>query len=418
MLRSVANSICPMLEFEDDVASNYADGRLPILDLKVWVETGENGVAIRHSFYKKPMASKLTLQARTAFPTSQVRAIMVEETLRRLRNCDPETSWEERGRHLTDFAVSMKSSGHTEHFRRIVFNKAVARFCKELDAHEAGSADLYRSREERLKQLEYKGGKTSKDNWFRRKEGEDEKVTSVFRVPYTAGGKLRETVTKSLKANAAPTGLKTRVQEDRGSRLTFKIVKPDPFPRENCQRDTCPITRGEQQCHEQCFQAHSNYTILCARCDSPGKAAQTQADTPPPQEESSSASEEDGEGVHGDASAPAGPQSSPSAVYLGETSRGCHERFCTHVSNYKSSKGFMWEHVLKAHGGHMGEVPANDFYMQRCSVDKDPIRRVVRESVRIKNARKRAEEGGGPEVFNGKGEFFGVKVVTVEFKQE
>ena len=66
----------------------------------------------------------------------------------------------------------------------------------------------------------------------------------------------------------------------------------------------------------------------------------------------------------------------------------------------------------------MGEVPANDFYMQRCSVDKDPIRRVVRESVRIKNARKRAEEGGGPEVFNGKGEFFGVKVVTVEFKQE
>ena len=51
-------------------------------------------------------------------------------------------------------------------------------------------------------------------------------------------------------------------------------------------------------------------------------------------------------------------------------------------------------------------------------MDKDPIRRVVRESIRIKNAREREDEGGGTAVMNDKSEWFGVKVVTADFKQE
>ena len=43
---------------------------------------------------------------------------------------------------------------------------------------------------------------------------------------------------------------------------------------------------------------------------------------------------------------------------------------------------------------YQGE-PGDDFYMKLCVVDRDPIRRVVRESVRIKNAREREDEGGG-----------------------
>ena len=50
------------------------------------------------------MASKTTLRAQTAYPNSQMRAIMVEEVLRRLRNCHPDMPWEERGKHITTFA--------------------------------------------------------------------------------------------------------------------------------------------------------------------------------------------------------------------------------------------------------------------------------------------------------------------------
>ena len=130
LLRSMANSITPMFKFEEDVCSNHADKKLPILDLKVWSEARECAV-IKHTFYKKSMATQGTLRANTAYPTSLIRAIMVKEVLRRLRNCSPECTWEERGEHLTNFALTLKSSGHQEHFRQLVFEKAVARFEKE-----------------------------------------------------------------------------------------------------------------------------------------------------------------------------------------------------------------------------------------------------------------------------------------------
>ena len=62
LLKEVANQISPMIEMKEDVSSNYPNGKLPILDLEVWVE--EN--TIYHSFYKKPMASRRVVCAKSA----------------------------------------------------------------------------------------------------------------------------------------------------------------------------------------------------------------------------------------------------------------------------------------------------------------------------------------------------------------
>ena len=77
----------------------------------------------------------------------------------------------------------------------------------------------------------------------------------------------------------------------------------------------------------------------------------------------------------------------------------------------------MWDHVQKVHGGEQGVTPGDDFYMQLVCVDREPMPRVVRESVGIKNAREE-ELKGGCEVMNDKNEWFGMKVVTAAFKQE
>jgi len=53
---------------------------------------------------------------------------MVEEVLRRLRNCHPEMSWSKRGKHLTTLAKEIKQSRHKEHLRKVVFEKAVSKF--------------------------------------------------------------------------------------------------------------------------------------------------------------------------------------------------------------------------------------------------------------------------------------------------
>ena len=80
-------------------------------------------------------------------------------------------------------------------------------------------------------------------------------------------------------------------------------------------------------------------------------------------------------------------------------------------------RNFMWDHVQKVHGGEQGSSPADDFYMKLVNVDREPLPRVVRESVGIKNAREE-ERTGSLEVMNDKNEWFGMKVVTAAFKQE
>ena len=49
LIRSLANTITPMIQMEKDFPSNHPTERLTILDLKVWVENKR----ILHQFYKK-----------------------------------------------------------------------------------------------------------------------------------------------------------------------------------------------------------------------------------------------------------------------------------------------------------------------------------------------------------------------------
>ena len=67
IMKCIADSVSSMLIFELDVCSNYRDKRLPILDLKVWPHIKEDMIEIRHCFYKKPMATIMTLRENTAF---------------------------------------------------------------------------------------------------------------------------------------------------------------------------------------------------------------------------------------------------------------------------------------------------------------------------------------------------------------
>ena len=107
-------------------------------------------------------------------------------------------------------------------------------------------------------------------------------------------------------------------------------------------------------------------------------------------------------------------------MYLGETSRGTFVRFDQHKTAYKSKKGFMWEHDQEAHGGN-GDVK---FHIKVDKKDDDPMRRVIRESIRIKNARIAEEEGIRDreerkiKLLNTKNEYFGMKLVKMNPLQE
>ena len=55
LYRQVADECCDNIVWEADLPSAHPDGKLPILDMKVWMN--EDGVLL-HEHYEKPMSSK------------------------------------------------------------------------------------------------------------------------------------------------------------------------------------------------------------------------------------------------------------------------------------------------------------------------------------------------------------------------
>ena len=230
------------------------------------------------------------------------------------------------------------------------------------------------------------GGKTDKGNWYK-KRGKG-KTTSVITVPYT-GGILAEKVKENLATCKPIEGIKTKVIEGGGEKLVRSLMNADPFPRTKCFRPDCPVVKkGIEGCGETCFQQHTTYVARCSMCTSVNQRARAQGE--PEKEES---------------------------IYIGESSRGLYMRYKGHRAEYNAKlkkeenrTGFMHRHAVAHHGGSKDL----DFTMEKTSVDTCAMRRVIRESVQIVNARKNEDI----ELMNANDEYFGVRVVTPAFTQE
>ena len=82
----------------------------------------------------------------------------------------------------------------------------------------------------------------------------------------------------------------------------------------------------------------------------------------------------------GDSSQPAIHQ------FRGESSRSLHIRHQQHMSDYtrNDDSGFMYNHIETEHQGLKGpNAGVNDFKVEIVGKDKDPMHRIVRETVRI-----------------------------------
>ena len=142
-----------MIQMQEDVPTNHPSGRLPILDLEVWVHNGK----ILHSIYKKPMSSRLVVQARTAFSTQKKMSILLEEGQRRLRNCSPEICWTEKVLFLNRFSSDLRRSGHLPSFRKVVLKRVIQKYRADLSNHLEEKKTMYRTREERKVMQNLKG---------------------------------------------------------------------------------------------------------------------------------------------------------------------------------------------------------------------------------------------------------------------
>ena len=84
-LVAAKNSLIEYIQFEGEESSMFADDRLPTLDTALWVceDTGK----ILYPFYEKPTCPDKMIQKETALNEANIRASLVQETVRRLKNC-------------------------------------------------------------------------------------------------------------------------------------------------------------------------------------------------------------------------------------------------------------------------------------------------------------------------------------------
>ena len=83
ILQEIANLIHPLIQWMIDCPSMNEDGKVPCLDLKVWVENGR----IKHQFFKKSMASPFMVLTKSALPSQTKRATLFMECMRHRVNC-------------------------------------------------------------------------------------------------------------------------------------------------------------------------------------------------------------------------------------------------------------------------------------------------------------------------------------------
>ena len=121
---------------------------------------------MKHTFYKKPIASPFTIMKRSAISDRIKKSTIFQEALRRLLNISPDLEWTEKSKHLSEFSNCLRVSGYSHKERYECIRGAVMRYeemCRKVEEGEIVS--LNRDKAEIVNTKKEKGGLIA-SSWF------------------------------------------------------------------------------------------------------------------------------------------------------------------------------------------------------------------------------------------------------------
>ena len=279
-MTKMANSIISIIKWTSDCPSKNQGEKMPILNLKVWMkgEVGEQRICFEP--YRKPMAARTLILARSAMPSRIKRASFTQEAITLLRNCSPDTTWTRKAEFLSDFCLRMKISGYPEQYRKAIIESALAAWDKILLEDQFGLKPLYRSndwmKEERRKEKEKK-----RVGWFRSMGG----IKNDFPIfcPITPGGRLAERWKRVAEEVRRSSGGKIRptVMEQTGLPISALLVNPLQGELDYCGKDDCnPCQSGttrQLSCRRSSLggMVYNCQCMICNENDNPNKPDET-----------------------------------------------------------------------------------------------------------------------------------------------
>ena len=110
IMEGMMNSICSWLKLTMEHEEMFASGKLPTLDLVLWVNDKNK---ILYSFYEKEMVSPMVLHRRSAMPESIRRAALNQEMIRRMVNTSERVNLHQRLEIVDDYGQKLLNSEYS-----------------------------------------------------------------------------------------------------------------------------------------------------------------------------------------------------------------------------------------------------------------------------------------------------------------
>ena len=329
IIQAIGDEIHESIKLTTDVPSKHNDNKVPILDIKCWIENvvTNTGTAymILHEHYIKDVSSKMVLHRDSAMSINSKRTILTQECLRILLNCNEHIGWDKIAEHLTFFMSRMQVSGYDHKFRLEILKSALNAHNKIKEADKEGKK-MYRKRvwrrNERRQEREDKRKK-----WYMRGG-----YKSVLFIAATPNSELRDKLQREINK----TDIKIKVIEKSGTKIIRHLQRNDPFKEKICvDNDKCLVCSGMNP--GGCRDTGISYKINCTEeCE---------------------------------------------YEYTGQTSTNGYTRGRKHEEDYKAKRdeSALWKHCVNVHNNELQTFRMT--IVDKCR--NDPTKRQILESIRM-----------------------------------
>ena len=251
IMQEIASHIHPSIRVTIDYPSNHVDGKVPMLDVKMWIAIIEGRRLILYEHYEKEMSTKAVINAKSAIPTQTKRTVLSQEMLRILLHCSEQLPWATVCTHVNKFMKKLQYSGYSQPFRHNVAKSAMKAFETIKEKKASGIRPINRPktwrRRERKEEKQRKKTRWYKDGGF----------DSVLFVPSTPKGQLKKMYQKEI----ATSGFRIKVVERTGVTLKSRLQRSNPFKPQRCGREQCFVcsSGGTGNCNAESV----TYAIKC-----------------------------------------------------------------------------------------------------------------------------------------------------------
>ena len=257
VLKEIANSVQDSIVMEEDHPSRNSDNKLPILDMKVWLDQDSYAV---YQHYEKPVANRQVISMQSAQSSACKRSVHVNEVLRRILNTSARLDWSEFvAPALTDYMARMKVAGYDQHYRKKTLEQAIRMHDRMVKEEREGDRPVHRPRDWQAE--ERRKAKRKKKHSWATKGG----CIAPIIIPSTPNSELLQMLREVAQTEAQP-GLQFRIIEKGGRTVKRATQKSNPTATGGCAGGDCLACKGGRGTGGPCRKSNILYEIGCRQC--------------------------------------------------------------------------------------------------------------------------------------------------------